>query len=425
MKLHVVGCNHHNAPVAVRERLAFSPAEAGTALDQLREKYPNTEAVLISTCNRVELYTAAEVPANGPSHMELVEFLAGFHGLHPDEIFQDLFDHTGEDAVRHLFYVAASLDSMVVGEAQILSQVKQAYEMAQARKSAGPLTHAIFQRALKAARRVANETLIQQKRVSIPSVAVGDFAREIFERFDDKHVLVIGAGEMGGEALRYLKDEGAVKITVINRSLERAEALAMEWKAEAAHWDRLDEFLVTADLVVSTTGATEPIMTTARFEPLQLQRRHQQPLCILDLAIPRDFEAGIGQLHGVYLYGIDDLKAVCERNKGDREKELDSAIRIIEEETVSFMTDLNHRATSPVIRRLKEDWERPKEEELNRLFGKLPELDPKAREEIRRAFDRLVNKLLHPPLESLRDEARDGVPHGLLDALKKLFRLQD
>ena len=426
MILHVLGCSHHNAPVKFRELLAFSPAQAEQALGKLRERFPRTEAVLISTCNRVELYTAVESVEEAPSHIQLVEFLADFHGLHVDEVFADLFDHTGEDAVRHLFLVAASLDSMVLGEAQILSQVKQAYEMAKQCNSTGPLTHAIFQRALKAARRVTTETLINQKRVSIPSVAVGDFAKMIFERFDDKKVLVIGAGEMGGETIRYLLDEGAKQITVVNRSLERAEKLAAEWQATASSWDQLDELLAHADLVVSTTGSTDPIMTLDRFRPIHLQRRHQHPLCILDLAIPRDFDPEIGtQLQDIYLYSIDDLREVCEANEAERRKELDGAVRIIEEETREFMADLNHRATSPIIRRLKQDWERPKDDELARLFNKLPQLDERTRDEIRRSFDRLINKLLHPPLESLRTESRDGVPHGLLDALKRLFQIKD
>src|SRR5436305_5994541 len=222
MKLQMVGCSHHTAPVEVREKLAFSREQATEALTRFRSRYPQAEAVLLSTCNRVELYFASEAAEACPTHHDVVAFLAEFHGLDVDQIFSQLFEHTGEDFVRHLFTVAASLDSMLVGEAQILGQVKQAYELATTASATGPLTNAAFQAALRVAKRVATETAIQQKRVSIPSVAIGDFAKGIFERFDDKHVLVIGAGEMGEEALRYLIDEGARRISIVNRSQARA-----------------------------------------------------------------------------------------------------------------------------------------------------------------------------------------------------------
>ena len=424
MKLQVVGCSHHTATVEVREQLAFNPDQARVALSRLRERFPDSEAVLLSTCNRVELYVASENATQCPSHHEVVSFLAEFHGLDAIRVFDELFERTGEDAVRHLFTVAASLDSMVVGEAQILSQVKQAYEMARAGDTAGTLLHAAFQAAIRVAKRVASETAIQQKRISIPSVAVADFAKEFFERFDDKKVLVIGAGEMGEETLRYLIDEAARDITIINRSLERAVDLAARTSGRAEPWDRLHELLVASDLVISTTGATQPIVTAADFRIIE-QRRAQRPLFILDLAVPRDFEPVIGDCLGVYLYSVDDLRKVCEANKREREKEWPQAERIIEEETQRFMQELHHRATGPTIKRLKERADEIKADELARLLNKLGPLDDRVREELRRSFDRLVNKLLHPPLESLRDEAQSGTPHGLLDALKRLFRLHD
>jgi glutamyl-tRNA reductase len=428
MKLQMVGCSHHTAKVELRERLAFNRDQAAAALAQLRTRYPETEAVLLSTCNRVELYVASQSPETCPSHHDVVSFLAEFHGLSPVELFNDLFERTGEDFVRHLFTVAASLDSMVVGEAQILSQVKQAYELATSVAATGPLTNAAFQAALRVAKRVATETAIQQKRVSSPSVAVADFASQFFERLDDKRIVVIGAGEMGEETLRYLIDEGAHDIALVNRNLARAEELSGRLAGTPRAWDDLHALLVDADLVVSATGAKEPILAEGEFKRI-VAERYQRPLVILDLAIPRDFDPAIGDFAGVYLYSIDDLKTACERNRRDREKEWPKAERIIEEETRLFMTDLHHRATAPTIRRLKERADEVKSDELARLLNKLasldPKLDQKSRAEITAAFDRLVNKLLHPPLESLRDEARHGAPHGLLDALKRLFQLKD
>jgi glutamyl-tRNA reductase len=271
---------------------------------------------------------------------------------------------------------------------------------------------------------VAGETAIHQRRVSIPSVAVADFARQIFERFDDKEVLVIGAGEMAEETLRYLQDEGAWRVTVVNRSFDRAVQLAQQWDGRALPWDDLPKALAAADLVISTTAAGQPILTLDQFAAVEA-RRLERPLFVLDLAVPRDFEPAIGNRPDVYLYSIDDLQAACQRNRAKRDKELPAAMHIIEQETARFMAEMYHRAVGPVIERLRLGWQKPKEEELQRLLNKVPELDDRAKDEIRRSFDRLVNKLLHPPLESLRDESREGVPRGLLDALKRLFQLKD
>lgn len=424
MRVQVVGCTYRHASVDVRERLAFSPQQAADALVAWRQRFPDTEAVLLSTCNRVELYSAAEDAARAPTREEIARFMAEFHGLRCEEVLDDLFERHGADAVRHLFMVAAALDSMVVGEPQILNQVKQAYSLACERDAAGPLTHEIFQASLRAARRVAAETAINQRRVSIPSVAIGDFARQIFEQFDDKHVVVLGAGEMGEETVRYLLDEGARDVTVINRSRQRAEELAARWHGRAVPWEQLDQELIAADLVVSTTGASQPVVTLQRYRQIE-PHRYQRPLFVLDLAIPRDFEPAIGDCLGVYLYSIDDLKEACAENLRQRDQELPAALQIIEEETQRFMKELNHRATGPVITRLKQSWYAIKEDELTRLLRRLPHLDERDRQEINLTLERLVNKLLHPPLDSLKRESRHGSPHGLMDALRRLFHLHD
>ncbi len=422
--IHLVGCSHHNTPVELREQLAFSPQKAEQALARFRQEFPQVEAVVLSTCNRVEFYTAAESPEELLSHRQMGEFLARFHQLDADQVLEQLFRRSGQEAVMHLFMVAAGLDSMVVGEPQIRSQVKQAYDLACRCETAGPVTHAVFQAALKAARRVSNETSIHRKRVSVPSVAVAEFAKQIFERFDDKQVLVIGAGEMAEETLRYATDEGAKHITVVNRSLDRAEQLARRWQGRARPWDQLLDALTEADMVISTTGATEPIVRLEDFRRIEPQR-YQRPLLVLDLAIPRDFEPAIGDCLGVYLFSVDDLQEVCRQNLRERQQELPAAVEILKEETAAFMAELNRRATGPVIHRLRQNWQQIKDDELRRLFNKLPDLDPRSRREIEYAFHRLLNKLLHPPLESLRDHAQEGVPHGLLEALRKLFQLPD
>jgi len=256
-------------------------------------------------------------------------------------------------------------------------------------------------------------------------VAVAEFASRVFERFDDKRVLVIGAGEMAQETLQYLADAGARKIVVLNRDLERAERLAAEWKGGAAPWEDLHAQLVSSDLVVSTTGADRHIVTLVDFRKRVAPGRHQRPLFVLDLAVPRDFEPAIGDEIGVYLYGIDDLTEACERNREARAGELPDAELIIEEEVNEFVADTRHRASGPVIARLRKGFEELQSAELERLYTKLPNLDDRSRREIQQFADRLVAKMLHPPLVSLRDESRHGSFHALLDALQRLFQLKD
>lgn len=424
MRLSLVGCSHHTSSVNIRERLAFTGDQVPDALKQLRDRFPRSEAVLLSTCNRVELYTGCEDSNHAPTREQIIEFLADYHSLPVNDVASQVTVHSHEEAIQHLFTVAASMDSMVVGEPQILAQVKNAYRIATDGDYTGPLTNSAFQAAIRVAKRIATETTMHKRRVSIPSVAVAEIARTVFESFDDKFVLVIGAGEMGRETAQYLVDEGARHITVVNRNRERAEALANEIGGRTADWSSLDELLVLADLVVSTTGATEPIVTLKRYQDLEA-RRFQRLLFVLDLAVPRDFEEGVGDCLGVFLYSVDDLKETCERNQRARQKEWPKARKIIDEEKTRFLADWNHRATGPTIKRLREQANRVRSQELQRLMNKLDSVDEKSRREIEMAFDRLVNKMLHPPLESLRDEAKEGTPHGLLDALTRLFKLQD
>jgi len=423
VNLSVLGCSHRNTPIAVRERLALTADQACSVLGDLRAAYPGVEVVVVSTCNRVEIYTGRQ-DGLVPSRRQVAELLGRFHGIDPARIFDHLFEQSGHEAIRHLFLVASSLDSMVLGEPQILAQVKQAYQLSAWQSAAGPLTHNAFQAALRVARRVANETAIHRHRVSVPSVAVADFARQIFERFDDKRVLVIGAGDMAEETLRYLRDEGARHVTIVNRSAHRAAELAERWRGQARVWEQLLEVLAEADLVISTTAATEPVVTSEQFRRVASARR-RWPMLILDLAVPRDFDPQIDQWKSVFLYAVDDLKEACQQNRQLRDRELPAAMKIIDQETRRFMAQQNQRAIGPVVRQLREGWEEPKQAELDRLLAKLPDLSAKGRAEVRRSFDRLVNERRRPPIESLRKEAGSDVPTGLVDAVGKLFRLKD
>lgn len=422
MNLVVVGCSHHQSRVEVRERLALTELQIKPLLDHFYQAFPGSEAVLLSTCNRTELYAASRDREQLPDQADLVGLLARECGFEASQLQQELFWHTDRQAVEHLFAVAASLDSMVVGEAQILSQVKRAYQLAAEARSPIPVTHQVFQSAIRVARRISNETEIHTHRVSVPSVAIGSLARQIFETLSDKRILVIGAGEMAEETLNYVRDEGGHDIVVVNRTESRARQLADRFDGRVQAWQQLENELAVADLVVSTTGASQPIADAQTFARIDRQRR-EKPLFVLDLAVPRDFAAAVAEIPYVYLYTLDDLQQVCRQNQKSRENQFPMARKIIQQETDLFFSELQRRQQGSTIAQLKRQADQTKEAELQRLWGRLGDVSPQDRQEIEQAFHRLVNKLLHPPLKSLQtDHQRGG---GLLEALKKLFQLED
>ena len=424
MTLALVGGTHRTVPLALRERLAFSAEQAAEALARFRDRFPGREGVLLSTCNRVEFYAAGEGQSAAPAAEQLVSFLAECRGIDAGSLDPLLAREHDEAVVRHLFGVAAGLDSMVLGEPQILAQVKQAWAIAQDSQTTGPLTAGMFQAALRTAKRVATETALGRERVSIPSVAVADFASGVFERFDDKRVLLVGAGKMAGETLRYLREAGARDVVIINRTAARANELAARLDARPAAFDRLEQELAAADLVVSTTGATDHVVSLDLFAKAEAVR-DGRPLVVLDLAVPRDFDPRIGERPGVWLYCVDDLAQACEVNRRSRQREMPRALAIVDEEARRFMGDMHHRTTAPVIEQLRAGWSETGDAELDRLFRRLPHLPDADRAEIRQAFERYAAKMLHPPLVSLRSESHSGPPHGLLEALKRLFNLED
>lgn len=423
MNLSVVSCSHLTAQLAIRERIAFPNAETlARAYRRLQELDAQLEAVILSTCNRVELYVAQPLTGTVPTLAQLAQFLAEFHAVPLDDFVGELREWTGPAAVRHLFQVVSSLDSMVLGEPQIVNQVKDAYRLAEQNDACGPITHALFQGALRASSRVRTETRLAEGRVSIASVAVGDFARRIFDHFTDKLVLIVGAGEMAEEALRYLKDEGVRDVVVVNRSPERATRLAAEWGGVAAAWTELDHWLGRADLIVSTTGSDRPIVDVPRFKQARYNR-DDRAVFILDLGAPRDFEPAVGRLESVFLYDIDSLQRTCEANRQARAQELTMAQAIVEDETATFLAEFHRRTSSDLVARLREGWHETAQQELEKLFRRTEHFDADDRDAIERTVERIVNKLLHPPLEALRDESRAGPPQGLINALKRLFGL--
>lgn len=421
MHLQVVGVSHHKTPVEMRERLAFSKDQIAEILRQWQQRLPDTETVVLCTCNRTEVYFATN-EAETESHSQIVEQLSDLAGLDVPQLEPYLFHHADRSAIEHLFRVAASLDSMVLGETQITTQVRKAFELADSIYAKLPLLNQAFSKAVIAAKAIATRTSINRHRTSVASVAISGFASDIFETLSDKRILVIGAGEIAVETLTYLHDYGVRHIHVVNRSLDRATALAERFDGQGHPWNSLEEQLKLADLIVSATAADQVLFQVADYQPIHQQRRQRTQL-ILDLAIPRDFDPEIGNLTNVYLYSVDDLKSQCESNRRLREKELPKADAIIADHVNRFIQECNLRWTAPTIRALRDRTQSLKDEELMRLMNKLSDLSPQHRKEIEVAFDRLVNKLLHPPMESLRDEARQGRPVGLTESLKRLFQL--
>ncbi len=422
MNLHVIGCSHHRSSVSVREKLSFTPDQVKTFLDKFHSTFPGSEAVLISTCNRTELYAAGKSTEGVPTSQQMIDFLATERGLESGDISSNLFTHQDRAAIGHLFRVAASLDSMVIGEAQILSQVKQAYQLAVDTGHKIPLTHQVFQTAMKVAKRVATETDIHSTRVSVPSVAVNVLTGEIFERLDNKRILILGAGEMAEETLTYLVAKDGKDIVVINRTRSKAESLAAQFNGQVADWEELGQQVAAADLIVSTTSAKEPVVTDQLFREFSGSSR-QQPLLVLDLAIPRDFDSKIGDLPNIFLYTLDDLQKQCEKNRKSRQSQWPKAEKIIQQETASFFQDVHRRNSGQTIAQLKQQANGVKDAELERLLNRL-NLSPEEEAEIEQSFHRLVNKILHPPLKSINADKNDG-SGGLLEAMKRLFQLGD
>ena len=430
MKLRMIGCSHHDTPLEIREQVAFSSEQITQALWSIKEQFPDTEAVLLNTCNRVELYWGSSHEDKIATQEAIERFLSEFHRVGLRTI-QEHFKvrHDGQ-AVEHLFMVVSSIDSLVVGESQIPAQVRSAYDRSKLEGAAGAVMHSLFQHANQVSKRVTTETEIHRRRISVPSVAVSEVASEFYERFDDKNIVVIGSGQMGVETLQYLLDAGARNIVIVNRSLDKAQSVAdqmsvaAEFELRAEPWDALDRLLVWADLVVSTTGAAEPIVTESRLKPI-LAKRSRPNLLILDLAVPRDFEPAIARLPSVYLYSVDDLQSVCQRNEAFRKQQLPKARKIIDEEVQKILADWNLRQSGDTIRALRDQADLIRDSELLRLFSKqsMQELNAEAHQEILQAVDRVINKLLHGPLQSLREAPHEDHRESLATAIRRLFKL--
>jgi len=381
------------------------------------------ESAIVSTCNRVEIYIARAGEEIAPNADLIVEFLSQFHQVPFEQIRGSLYSKINDAAIEHLFRVAASLDSLIVGEGQIAGQVKQAYESAQAAGSAGIVLHAIFQQALSVAKRVRTETGISRGHVSVSSVAV-DYVRQVHDHFDDKTILVIGAGKMGALTLKHLRELQPERILVTNRSPEKAIAVARECAGIAVGWDKLDDALVDADIVLSTTGSPEPIMTKDRFDGI-LARRSRGTMVILDIAVPRDFDPAIHDGDQACLFNVDDLKRIQEQTLQERQQHIKPAEAIVAQEVKRFVHDWRRRKNGPIIARLTQEFDKQAKAVFSDLRAKFNgELSEEQWKYIEGAFKLLQNRLLHGPISALAEEMPEPTKHTLLEAMMKMFRLE-
>jgi glutamyl-tRNA reductase len=420
LRLLVIGLNHRTAPLDLRETVAFTPAQAEEATDRFRARFPQAELVILSTCNRVEFYIARPISSE-PLVEHLAEFIGEFHRVPARQLRDHLYHHEDLAMVRHLFSVASSLDSMVVGETQILSQVKHAYQHGCNAGGVNKVMHALFQRALAAAKEVHEKTSLSSGRLSVASVAV-DLSASVFDRFDDKTVVSIGAGKMATLMLQHMADLKPRKLLVTNRSAARAEALAARFQGEPRPYEALDQLLAEADILLTSTGAAEPIVTEARFRSL-LKARRYRPIVMVDIAVPRDIEPSVGALSNVYLYNIDDLQEVAARNRGKRDQEIAASRALLDQHVQEFLRWFAARDVGPVVKALYEQAHATARAELDSYLAKNPQLSPEQSAELEKMTHRLVGKLLHGPVTNLTAQTEATARPMLTAALKKLFNL--
>lgn len=418
MAIVVVGLNHKTAPIQVRERLAVSEVE----LDKPLAKFCHPaveEVVLLSTCNRVEFYMQAPQGEAGVHGCQT--FMASYHALPVSAFAPYLYQLHDADAVRHLFRVAASLDSMVLGEPQILGQVKAAYLAAQETGRTGAILNQLFTRALSVAKAVRSGTGIGDHAVSVSYAAV-ELAKKIFEHLQDRTVMILGAGETSELAARHFSRQGVAAMLVANRTAIRAEKLAQTLGAKAISWEAFPEHLAQTDIVLSSTSAPQPIIHKAMIQEV-IRARKGKPMFFIDIAVPRDIEPGVNDLDGVFVYDIDDLEHVVEANRHERQREALVAEDLIWHEVRQFEQWLSARDAVPTIVALRRRAEALRLEELDKALAKLDRLSDRERRAIEALSVGIVNKLLHAPTVNLKRASRDGRGCDYVQLLQYLFEL--
>lgn len=418
MRLLAVGLSHRTAPVDVRERVDFARHGLGPALAALAGERIGSEAVVLATCNRAEVYLVADADS---AEASVVRFFSGYHHVDHASIAGHLYSRKGPDAARHLFRVAAGLDSLVVGEPQVLGQVKAAYTVAHEGRFTGAVTNRLFHAAFSTGKRVRSETGLGEGAVSVSYAAIG-LARKIFGDLKGLSVLILGAGEMAKLTGLHLQAHHVRPVTIVSRTLQAAEELARQLGGSAAPWSDLDSAVAAADIVVTATGAAEPVLSRQLVEQV-MRRRRSRPLFLIDIAVPRDVEASVGDVDQVFLYNIDDLQSIVHENLARRSTELARADAIVEEEVSRFVAWLQSREVVPTVVALRQRFEMIRRAELERLAPKLSGLTPEARARVDDVTRLIVEKLLLIPTEQLKSVSDETLVVTYADALNRLFEL--
>lgn len=417
MLIAVAGMNHRSAPIEVRERAAFAPCAAKSFIRRIKDAGMLSEAVLISTCNRTELYAVVE---DESARAALFRAIEEDRGMEPGEFEDHSYWLPNAEAVRHLYRVASSLDSMVVGEAQILGQVREAYRAATEEKGAGTMLNRLFHTGLRLGKRVRSETGIGDSSLSIPHVAI-KLAEEIFGTLEGRRALVVGAGDMSELIVRHLADRGVGEIRIASRTLGRAEALAGRLGGLAVGFDALEDELPGADVVVCSTGSGDWVVGSETVAAA-LNRR-EEPLFFVDIAVPRDVDPTVQTLERAYVYDVDDLEAVVERNTGDRRAAAEAAEAMISPAVVEYMSWLSTLHVVPLIKELRSGAERVRQHEVSRAVGRM-DLSPEQTEAVERMSHAIVNKLLHGPISEIKALAESSSPLESEEVRRRLLALE-
>ena len=415
MKVFVAGLNHKIADVDVREKLAFNGPKLEEGLKRFRELPEVHEAIILSTCNRVELY--ANVKDNQRAAEEVKTFLSEFHNINRSSLDAGLYIYDGVNAVRHIFRVASSLDSMVVGEPQILGQLKDAFELALSQKTTGILLNKLMKKAISVAKRVRTETRIAENAVSISFAAV-ELAKKIFTDLSKRVFMLLGAGEMAELAAKHLISSGVKEVLVSNRTYERACDIAKEFNGKPVRFDEFIDEMSQADIVICSTGAPDYIVTKGQMQKVMKERKQRQ-VFLIDISVPRNLDPEINDLDNVYLYNVDDLQGVVDSNLFERKKEAEKAEKIIDEELETFLRWQSTLDSVPTIIAIREKAEEIKKEELDKLFHKITGMGEKEREAIEYMAAALINKMIHPPTAALKEDSEDK--DVLVATIRKLY----
>ncbi len=424
MKILLIGLSYKTAPIEIRERLAFTPTKLLLALAHFGGIHRQihledvAEGVILSTCNRLEIYALVRNPQIATE--AIINFLGQSCDIAPEAFSKQLYIYQDEEAVRHLMRVASGLDSMVLGEPQILGQVTKAYQTALAQEATGAVLSALFRAAIHAGKRVRTETAISINSASISSVAAS-LASQLLGDVLQQHVLLIGAGEMGAIAVRSLLKRGISNITVANRTYENAVELAQAWRGKAITFQQIPTALAEADIVITSTSAPHPILNRELLEPA-MAPRPDRPLLVIDIAVPRDVDPDVINIPKIYLRDIDDLQGQADENMRGREAEIPQVEMIIAEEVKTFIKWVSSLEATTTIKDLRRQIEQLRQRELTRLFNRI-EIDERELNLIATMSHRLVNKILHEPTLNLKKETSNGNGAAYIDPLRQLFSL--